>query len=80
MEKPAFLTGDAPIDKGNLFLLSGRAVSRCSYKSLQEKQVLTDRKSNFQILIIWENKLSKAELYNSRFVKKIKACNYLFTF
>ena len=61
-EKPAFPTGDAPIDKRNLFLLSGRAVFRCRQKSLQEKYVPTDRKNNFQILIIYENKLSKAEL------------------
>ena len=33
MEKPAFSTRDAPIDKTNLFLLSGRTVSRCKYKN-----------------------------------------------
>ena len=37
MEKPVFPTRDVPIDKRNLFLLSGRAVSRCRDKSLQEK-------------------------------------------
>ena len=80
MEKPAFPTRDAPIDKRNLFLLRGRVVSRCRHKSLQGKQVPTDRKSDFQILIICKNKLSKAELYKSNFEKKITGCNYLFTF
>ena len=75
MEKPAFPTRDAPMDKRNLFLLSGRTVSRCTRKSLQEKLVPTDRKVNFQILIICENKLSKVELYKSNFVKKITECN-----
>ena len=79
-EKPAFPTRDAPIDKRNLFLLSGRAVFRCRHKSLQEKWVPTDRKNNFQILIICENKLSKSELYKANFVEKITECNYLFTF
>ena len=37
MEKPAFPARDAPIDKRNLFLLIGRAVSRCRHTSLQEK-------------------------------------------
>ena len=41
-EKPAFPTRDAPIDKRNLFLLSGIAVFRCRHKSLQEKKVPTD--------------------------------------
>ena len=63
---------DLPIDKKNLFLLSGRAVSRCSHKTLQEKLVATDRQSNFQILITWENKLSKAELQKLKFAKKPK--------
>ena len=80
MEKPAFPTRDAQIDKRNLFPLSQRAVSLCRHKSLQKKQVPTDRKSNFHILIIFENKLSKAELYKSKFVKKITECNYPFTF
>ena len=34
MEKPAFPTRDEPLDKTNLFVLSGRAVSRCRHKSL----------------------------------------------
>ena len=80
MEKPAFPTRDAPIGKRKLFQQSGRAVSRCGHESLQEKQVPTDRKSNFQILIICENKLSEVELYKSKFVTKITECNYLFTF
>ena len=79
MEKPAFPTRDAPIDKRNLFLLSGRAVSGCRHKSLQKNYVSTDRKSSLEILIICENKLSKAELCKSNFVKKITECNYLFT-
>ena len=33
-----------------------------------------------QILVICKNKLSKAELYKSKYVKKITKCNYLFTF
>ena len=37
MEKPAFPTRDAKIDKRNLFLLSERAVSRCEHKGLQGK-------------------------------------------
>ena len=80
MEKPAFPTRDAPRDKRNLFLLSGRAISRCRQKSLQGKQVPTERKSNFQIQIICKKNLSKAELYKSKFVKKITECKYLFTF
>ena len=81
MEKPAFPTSDAPIYERNFFLLRGRVVSRCRHKSFQEKQVVpTDQKSNFQILIICENKLSKVELRKSKFVKKITECNYLFTF
>ena len=80
VEKPTFPTRDAPIDKRNLFLLSERAVSRCRHKSLKEKYVPTYRESNFQILIICENKLPKTELYKSNFVKKITECNYLFTF
>ena len=43
-EKPGFPTRDAPVDKRNLFLLSGRAVFRCRYKTSQEKQVPTDPK------------------------------------
>ena len=69
-EKPVFSTRDAPIDKRNLLLLSGRAVFRCRHKGLQEKQVPADRKS----------KLSKAKLYKSNVVKKITECNYLFAF
>ena len=80
MEKLAFPTRDPPIDKTNLFLLSGRADSRGRHKSLQEKYVPTDRKSNFQVLVIWENKLSKAELYKSNFVKKITESSCLFIF
>ena len=80
MEKPAFPTRDAPIDKRNFFLISGRAISRCRHKSLQENWIPTDRKSNFQILIICENKILKAEIYKSNFVKKITEWNYLFTF
>ena len=53
---------------------------RCRHKRLQEKWVPTDRKSSFPSLIICENKLSKAKLYKSKFVKKITECNYLFTF
>ena len=75
MKKPDFPTRDAPIEKTNLFLLSGRAVFRYRNKSLQEKQAQTDRKNNFKILIICENKLSKAELQKSNFVKKIKQYN-----
>ena len=63
----SFSYQDTPIDKRNLFLLSGRAVSHCRHKSLQGKYVPTDRKSNFQILTICENKLSKAELNKSKF-------------
>ena len=37
LEKPAFPTKDALIDKRNLFLLGGRAVSRCRQKRLLEK-------------------------------------------
>ena len=70
----------APVDKINFFLLSGKAISRCRDEILQEKSVPTDRKINFQILIICENKLSKAELYKSNFVTKITRWNYLFTF
>ena len=81
MEKQAFPTSDAPIYERNFFLLRGRVVSRCRHKSFQEKQVVsTDQKSNFQILIICENKLSKVEFHKSKFVKKITECNYLFTF
>ena len=79
-EKPAFPTRDAPIDTRNFFLQSGRAVFRCRHKSLQEKLIPTNRKNNLQILINYENKLSKAELYKSTFVKKITECNYFFTF
>ena len=61
-EKPPFPTRDAQIDKINLFLQVGRVVFRCRHKSLQEKYVPTDRKNDFQILIICENKLFKAEL------------------
>ena len=69
------------IDKRNLFLLNGRAVPRCRHKSLQEKFASpTDRKSNFQILIISKNKLSKGKLHKSKFVNKITECHYLFTF
>ena len=77
-EKPAFPARDASINKRNLFLLSGRVVFHCRHKSQPEKQVLTDRKNNFQILIVCENKLSKTELYKSNFIKKITECNYLF--
>ena len=80
MEKPASPNRDAPIDRRNLFLLSGRAVSSFRHKNLKEKQVPTDRKSDLQIQIICENKLSKAELYKSTFVKKMTECNYPFTF
>ena len=80
MEKPAFPTRDTPIDKRNLLPLSGRAVFRCRHKRLHEKSVPPDQKNNFQILIICENKLSKAELCKSNFVKKITECSYLFTF
>ena len=62
-EKPAFPITDAQIDKRNLFLISGRTVPRCRHKSFQEKEVPTDRESNFQILILSKNKLQKAELY-----------------
>ena len=66
MEKTAFPTRDALIHKRNLFLLSGRAVSHCRQKSLQEKQVPTDQKKiNLQILINGKNKLSNAKLYKS---------------
>ena len=47
MEKPAFPIRDTPIDERNLFLPSGRAVSRCRHKILQKNLVLTNRKSNF---------------------------------
>ena len=70
MEKPAFSTKDALAGKKNLFLLSRKAVSRCRHKSLHKKQVPTDPKSSFEILIICENKLSKSDLYQSSFVKK----------
>ena len=81
MEKPAFPNRDAPIDRRNLFLLSGRAVSNFRHKSLKEKQVPTDRKSDLQIQIICENKLSKAELYKSTFVKTIPShFNFLHIF
>ena len=80
MVKPVFPTRDAPIDQRNLFLLSGKAVSSCRHKSFHEKQVLTDRKSNFRILVVCENKLSKAKLYKSNFVKKTTECSYLFIF
>ena len=66
--KLPFLTRDATIGK---ILLSGRAAFRCRHISLQEKQVPPDQKNNFQILIICGNKLSKAELYKSNFVKKV---------
>ena len=69
-EKPAFPTRDAPIDKRKLLLLSGRAMFGYRHKSLQEKQVSTDR----------TNKFSKAELYKSNFLKKISQCNYLLKF
>ena len=67
-EKPAFPTRNEAIDKKNFFLLSGRVVFCFRHKSLQEKKVPTDRENNFQILVICENKLSKAELYKSDFV------------
>ena len=54
MEKSAFPIRDAPIDKRNLFLLSGRAVSHCRHKSLQ--------KSWFQLI---EKKIS-----NSNYLRK----------
>ena len=73
-EKPTFSTRDASIDKRNLILLNGRAVFHCRHKSFREKFIPTDRKNKFQILIICENKLSKAELYKSNFVKKITEC------
>ena len=57
----------------NFFLQSRRADFRCKHKSLREKQVPTDRKSISQFLIICENKLSKAELYKSDFVKKSRS-------
>ena len=79
-EKPVFPARDALIDKRNLFLLSGRAVFRCMHKHLEETYVPTDRKNNFQILIICGNKLSKAKFYKSNFVRKITECNYLVTF
>ena len=41
MEKPAFSTRDAPIDKRNVFLLSRRAVFRFRDKSFHEEQVPT---------------------------------------
>ena len=37
IEKPVFPTKDAPIDKRNLFLLSGRVDSHGRHKSLQEE-------------------------------------------
>ena len=80
MDKPVFPTRDEPIDQRNLFLLSGKAVSRCKLNSLQEKQVQSDQKSNFQILVICENKPSKVKLDKSNFVKKITECNYLLHF
>ena len=78
-EKPAFPTRDALIDKRNLVILR-RAVFHFRHKSLPEKEFSTNRKTNFQILIFFENKLSKAKLYKSNFVKKITECNYLSTF
>ena len=80
MQKTTFPSRNTPIDKRNLFLLSGRVVSHFRHESLQEKQVPTDRKNNSQILIICENKILKAELYKSNFVTKITECNYLFIF
>ena len=80
MEKTTFPSSNTPIDKRNLFLLSGIVVSNFRHESLQEKQVPTDRKSNSQILIIRENKILKAESYKSNFVTKITECNYLFIF
>ena len=46
-----------PIFKRNEFLLRGRAVFYCSYKSLQETQLPTNGKNSSQILIISSNKL-----------------------
>ena len=80
MQKTTFPSRNTPIDKRNLFLLSGRVVSHFRHESLQKKQVPTDRKNNSQILIICENKILKAELYKSNFVTKITECNYLFVF
>ena len=80
MQKTTFPSRNTPIDKRNLFLLSGRVVSHFRHESLQKKQVPTDRKNNSQILIICENKILKAELYKSNFVTKITECNYLFIF
>ena len=59
------------IVKRNQFLLSGRAVFHCRYKCLQEKQNPTARKNSFQMIIISENRLRKAVLYYSNFVKEI---------
>ena len=80
MQKTTFPSRNTPIDKRNLFLLSGRVVSHFRHESLQKKQVPTNRKNNSQILIICENKILKAELYKSNFVTKITECNYLFIF
>ena len=42
IEKPAFSTRDAPIDKRNLFVLSGRAVSSVDIEVC--------KKSRFQVI------------------------------
>ena len=93
-EKPAFPTRDAPIDKRNLFLSSGRmvfrcmhkrnlflpsgrVVFRCTHKSLQKKVVPNDRKNNFKVLIICENKFQNPNLVNF-FVVSVHF--YYFTF
>ena len=66
MKKPAFATSDEPIDKLNLFFLSGRTVSRFRRKR-KEKSVPTDRKKKLQIL-------------SAKTLRSFTEHNYLFTF
>ena len=70
MEKPAFPTRDAPIDKRNVFLLSRRAVSRCRHKSLHEKQVPTV----FQIGSKFPNSQYLRKQIFKRQIVQIKRC------
>ena len=70
MEKPAFSTRDAPIDKRNVFLLSRRAVFRFRDKSFHEEQVPTV----FQIGSKFPNSnYLRKQTFKSRIVQ-IKRC------
>ena len=67
MKKPAFATSDEPIDKLNLFFLSGRTVSRCR-RQRTEKLVPTDRKKK-----ITNSNYLRKQTFKSRIIQ-IKLC------